>query len=400
MYCVRKVTEDLYWVGADDHRLARFENFHPIPRGISYNAYLLMDEKTVLFDTVDWSCCRQLMENLEHLLAGRPLDYLVIDHVEPDHGAAIREVLFLYPNVRILCSKMGAKFLNQFGFADSERLETVADGDTRRFGKHEVQFFTAPMVHWPEVIVSFDQTNGVLFSADAFGSFAALDGKLFNDEVDYDRDWIDETRRYYTNIVGKYGPQVQDLLKKTCCLDIKMICPLHGLVWRSNLPYLLDKHDKWSRYEPEEKGVLIVWGSMYGDTENAAGILAQKLAERGIARTAMYDVSGTHVSYLIAETFRYSHLVLASVTYNMNVFPPMHGFLADMKALNLQNRTVAFLEGGSWAVRSGTLMREEMGNLPNMRLLEGCVTVKSSLREEQMAELDALADRIADSMQE
>jgi len=399
MYCVRKVTDDLYWVGADDHRLARFENFHPIPRGISYNAYLLMDEKTVLFDTVDWSCCRQLMENLEHLLAGRPLDYLVIDHVEPDHGAAIREVLFLYPNVRIICSKMGAKFLNQFGFSDSERLETVADGNTRCFGKHEVQFFTAPMVHWPEVIVSFDQTNGVLFSADAFGSFSALDGKLFNDEVDYDRDWIDETRRYYTNIVGKYGPQVQDLLKKTCCLDIKMICPLHGLVWRSNLPYLMDKHDKWSRYEPEEEGVLIVWGSMYGDTENAAGILAQKLTERGITRTAVYDVSGTHVSYLIAETFRYSHLVLASVTYNMNIFPPMHGFLADMKGLNLQNRTVAFLEGGSWAVRSGTLMREEMGNLPNMRLLEGCVTVKSSLREEQLAELDALADRIADSMQ-
>ena len=272
MYCVRKVTDDLYWVGADDHRLARFENFHPIPRGISYNAYLLMDEKTVLFDTVDWSCCRQLMENLEHLLAGRPLDYLVIDHVEPDHGAAIREVLFLYPNVRIICSKMGAKFLNQFGFSDSERLETVADGNTRCFGKHEVQFFTAPMVHWPEVIVSFDQTNGVLFSADAFGSFSALDGKLFNDEVDYDRDWIDETRRYYTNIVGKYGPQVQDLLKKTCCLDIKMICPLHGLVWRSNLPYLMDKHDL-SPGDFDARDALGV--------DAAAGIEIGKLADFG-----------------------------------------------------------------------------------------------------------------------
>ncbi|MDZ5034011.1 FprA family A-type flavoprotein, partial [Clostridium perfringens] len=226
MFCVRKVTEDLYWVGGNDRRLALFENIHPISRGVSYNSYLLLDEKTVLFDTVDWSICRQFLENVQAVLDGRPLDYLVINHMEPDHGASIEEIILRYPNVKIISTEKAFLLMRQFGFDIDGRIVEVTEGDTKSFGKHEVTFVAAPMVHWPEAMVTFDTTNGVLFSADAFGSFGALDGKLFNDEVDFDRDWIDDARRYYTNIVGKYGAHVQSLIKKASGLDIKMICPL------------------------------------------------------------------------------------------------------------------------------------------------------------------------------
>nr|HBL05618.1 FprA family A-type flavoprotein [Clostridium sp.] len=330
MFCVRKVTEDLYWVGGNDRRLALFENVHPIPRGVSYNSYLLLDEKTVLFDTVDWSICRQFLENIQAVLNGRPLDYLVINHMEPDHGAAIEEIILRYPDVKIISTEKSFLLMRQFGFEIDGRMEEVVEGDVKSFGKHEITFVAAPMVHWPEAMVTFDTTNGVLFSADAFGSFGALDGKLFNDEVDFDRDWIDDARRYYTNIVGKYGPHVQALLKKASGLDIKMICPLHGPVWRTDLGYLIDKYDKWSRYEPEEKAVMIVYASMYGNTEAAATALATKFVEKGMKNVVMYDVSSTHVSELISETFRVSHVVLASVTYNLGIYPPMHSYLMDM----------------------------------------------------------------------
>ncbi len=399
MYCVRNITEDLYWVGANDHRLALFENIHPIPRGVSYNSYLLLDEKTVLFDTVDWSACRQFLENVEHVLNGRPLDYLVVDHVEPDHGASIEEVLLRYPKVRIITTEKAVMLLHQFGFPVDGRTEEVKEGDTRCFGKHTVVFVEAPMVHWPEVMVTFDTTNGVLFSADAFGSFIALDGKLFNDEVNFDRDWIDEARRYYTNIVGKYGPHVQALLKKASAIDIKTICPLHGLVWRNDLGYLLKKYDKWSRYEPEEKGVLIVYASMYGNTESAAEILASKLVERGITNVSVYDVSKTHMSYLISETFRLSHLVLASVTYNLGIYPVMLNYLEDMKALNVQNRTVAILGNGSWACKSDVLMKQFLETrMKNMTVLDESLTLNSAMNKIKLPEMDALADGIADSV--
>lgn len=400
MYCVRKVTEDLYWVGANDHRLALFENIHPIPRGVSYNSYLLLDEKTVLFDTVDWSVCRQFLENVEHVLAGRPLDYLVINHMEPDHGASIEEIVLRYPNVKIITSEKAVLLIHQFGFHVDGRIEQVKEGDTRSFGKHQVVFVAAPMVHWPEVMVTFDTTNGVLFSADAFGSFIALDGKLFNDEVNYDRDWIDEARRYYTNIVGKYGPHVQALLKKASAIDIKMICPLHGLVWRNHLGYLLEKYDQWSRYEPEQKGVMIVYASMYGNTESAAEILAGKLVEKGITNVSVYDVSKTHVSYLISETFRVSHVVLASVTYNLGVYPVMLNYLEDMKALNMQNRTFGILGNGSWACKSDVLMRDFLENhMKNITVLDESLTLNSSMNGMKLPEMDALADSIAKSLQ-
>ncbi|WP_308576183.1 FprA family A-type flavoprotein [uncultured Fusobacterium sp.] len=399
MYNVRKVTEDLYWIGGDDHRLHLFENIHPIPRGVSYNSYLLLDKKTVLFDTVDWSIGRQFLENLEHVLDGRPLDYMVINHMEPDHAAMIEEVMLRYPKVKVISSEKAFYFMNQFGFhIDSSKTEIVKEGDKKSFGKHEILFVAAPMVHWPEAMVSFDTTNGVLFSADAFGSFGALDGKLFNDEVNFDRDWIDDARRYYTNIVGKYGPHVQALLKKAAGIDIKIVCPLHGPVWRNNLGYFIDKYDKWSRYEPEEKGVMIVYASMYGNTENAASVLASKLVEKGMNNVVMYDVSKTHISQLISETFKYSNVVLASVTYNLGIYPLMHNYLMDMKALNVQNRTFAILENGSWACESGRLMREFLENMRNMTVLDEKVTLTSSMTTEQINEMDTLVDSILNSM--
>ena len=404
MYCVRTVTENLYWVGANDHRTHLFENIHPIPRGVSYNSYLLLDKSTVLFDTVDWSVCRQLLENLDYLLDGRPLDYLVINHMEPDHGASIEEILLRWPNVKIISTPKAFMLMRQFGFPvdNQERIE-VKEGDTYTFGGHTVTFLTAPMVHWPEVMVTFDLTNGALFSADAFGSFIALDGKLFADEVNFDRDWIDEARRYFTNIVGKYGPQVQALLKKAGgILDkIKFICPLHGPVWREDLPYFIEKHDKWSRYQPEEQGVMIAYASMYGNTEGAAQALAAKLCERGCTNVWVYDVSSAHVSQLVSEAFRLSHLVFASVTYNLDIYPVMHDFLTHLKGLNFQNRTCAIMENGSWAVRSGDLIQKFLENeLKNMTVLGSRLTLASALHPDKASELDALADAIIQSMAE
>ena len=402
MYCVRKVTDDIYWVGANEHRLHLFENIHPIPRGVSYNAYLLLDKKTALFDTVDWAACRQLLENLDHLLNGRPLDYLVINHMEPDHGASIEEVLLRYPDVTIISTEKSFMLMRQFGFAvDSHPLMEVKEGDSISFGKHTVQFIAAPMVHWPEVMVSFDSTDGVLFSADAFGSIGALDGKLFADEVNFDRDWIDDARRYLSNIVGKYGPHIQLLLKKAAGIldQIHYICPLHGPVWRKDLGYFIDKYDKWSRYEPEEKGVMIAYASMYGNTEAAAQALASRLCERGCTNVWMYDVSNTHISQLISESFRLSHIVLASVTYNLGIYPVMHNYLMDMKALNLQNRTFALIENGSWACKSGDLMQKFINEeLKNMTVLNERLSLASSLLPDKAAELDMLADAIAESV--
>ena len=398
MYCVRKITEDLYWVGGNDRRLALFENIHPIPKGVSYNSYLLLDEKTVLFDTVDWSICRQFIENVKGVLGDKPLDYMVINHVEPDHAACVEEIILRYPDVKIICTDKALMFMNQFGFNIDGKVIEVKEGDTMSFGKHEVVFVSAPMVHWPEAMVTYDTTDGILFSADAFGSFGSLDGKLFNDEVNIERDWIDEARRYYTNIVGKYGPHVQSLLKKAADLDIKIICPLHGPVWRNNLAYLLDKYNKWSSYEPEEKGVMIVYASMYGNTEAAVNDLATRLVEKGMTNVVMYDVSKTHVSYLISETFKYSHVVLASVTYNLNIYPPMLNYIMDMKALNLQKRTFALIENGSWAPQSGQLMHKLLDDMKEMTILDDEMSITSTMNKEDQDSMDILADNIIKSM--
>lgn len=398
MHCVRKVTEDLFWVGGNDKRLHLFENIHPIEDGVSYNSYLLLDEKTVLFDTADWSVGRQFIENVEYVLDGRKLDYMVINHMEPDHCASMEEIILRYPDVKIVSTEKALMLMHQFNYTVDENFIQVAEGDTMSFGKHNVVFVEAPMVHWPEAMVTFDTTDGVLFSADAFGSFKSLDGALFADEVDFDGEWINEARRYYTNIVGKYGPEVMDLLKKAQTIDIKIICPLHGPVWRKDIGYILDKYIHWATYTPEEKGVLICYASMYGNTENAAHILATKLHEKGMHKVHMYDVSKTHVSYLIGEAFKYSHLALLSVTYNLNVFPAMDNFVQDMKRLNLQKRVVAVVENGSWAPQASVLINETLDEMKQMTVLNEEVSVLSSVSKMTESELDSLADSIIESM--
>lgn len=398
MHCVRKVTEDLFWVGGNDKRLHLFENIHPIEDGVSYNSYLLLDEKTVLFDTADWSVGRQFIENVEYVLDGRKLDYMVINHMEPDHCASMEEIILRYPDVKIVSTEKALMLMHQFNYTVDENFIQVAEGDTMSFGKHNVVFVEAPMVHWPEAMVTFDTTDGVLFSADAFGSFKSLDGALFADEVDFDGEWINEARRYYTNIVGKYGPEVMDLLKKAQTIDIKIICPLHGPVWRKDIGYILDKYIHWATYTPEEKGVLLCYASMYGNTENAAHILATKLHEKGMHNVHMYDVSKTHVSYLIGEAFKYSHLALLSVTYNLNVFPAMENFVQDMKRLNLQKRVVAVVENGSWAPQVSVLINETLDEMKQMTVLNEEVSVLSSVSKMTESELDSLADSIIESM--
>ena len=399
MYQYRNVTDDIFWVGGNDRRLALFENVHPLHHGVSYNSYLLLDEKTVLFDTADWAVGRQFIENVTALLNGRDLDYLVLNHVEPDHAASLEEVLLRWPQVKLITTAKAVQFLGQFGFHISpDQVDAVKEGDERSFGKHTVTFVSAPMVHWPEVMVTFDKTEGVLFSADAFGTFRSLDGKLFADEFDFERDFLDEARRYYANIVGKFGPQVQALLKKASGLDIKYICPLHGPVWRRDIGWFIDKYAHWSAYEPEETGLLVAYSSMYGGTEAAAELLCAKLAQRGVTNTHLRDVSTTNVSELISDVFKYSHLALASVTYNLGLFPPMHAFLEDMKALNVQKRTCAVLENGSWAIRAGALTRESLAQLKEMTVLEPSVTVTSALSRDSGADLDALADALAASL--
>lgn len=398
MHCVRKVTEDLFWVGGNDKRLHLFENIHPIEDGVSYNSYLLLDEKTVLFDTADWSVGRQFIENVEYVLNGRKLDYMVINHMEPDHCASMEEIILRYPDVKIVSTEKALMLMHQFNYTVDENFIQVAEGDTMSFGKHNVVFVEAPMVHWPEAMVTFDTTDGVLFSADAFGSFKSLDGALFADEVDFDGEWINEARRYYTNIVGKYGPEVMDLLKKAQTIDIKIICPLHGPVWRKDIGYILDKYIHWATYTQEEKGVLLCYASMYGNTENAAHILATKLHEKGMHNVHMYDVSKTHVSYLIGEAFKYSHLALLSVTYNLNVFPAMENFVQDMKRLNLQKRVVAVVENGSWAPQASVLINETLDEMKQMTVLNEEVSVLSSVSKMTESELDSLADSIIESM--
>ena len=402
MHCVTNIHEDLYWLGGSDRQLAKFENVFPIPRGVSYNAYLVLDEKTVLLDTVDKAVGERFFENLEFALAGRPLDYVVVNHMEPDHCATLGELLRRWPGAQVVANAKTVPMVSQFFDCDiSNRAVVVKEGDTLCTGRHTFTFLMAPMVHWPEVMVTYDAADKVLFSADAFGTFGALDGKLFADEVDFERDWLDDARRYLTNIVGKYGPHIQLLLKKAGgVLDqIKYICPLHGPVWRKDLGWFIEKYDTWSRYAPETKGVLIVYASMYGNTENAAQALAASLCDKGMSKVAMYDVSSTHVSQLISEAFKYSHIVLASVTYNLGIYPAMHDFLMDMKALNLQNRTFAIIENGSWAVKSGDLMQKFVNDeLKNMTVLNERLSLASSMGTDKRTELEALADAILESM--
>lgn len=396
MYCTRKVLDDLIWVGADDRRLACFEGVYGVPDGVSYNSYVMLDEKTAIFDTVDKAVYQTYFENISHALDGRKPDYLVISHMEPDHAYTIEALLAHYPDIKLVCnSKIETMLKNFFRGVDfSGRLHIVKEGDVLELGRHRISFVMAPMVHWPEVMMSYDLTDKILFSADAFGTFGALNGRLFADEADFFAENLDEARRYYTNIVGKYGPQVQAVLKKAAALEISYVCPLHGFVWRRDFGRFLEKYLLWSSYTPEENSVLLAYASVYGHTENAANILAAKLVERGV-KVRMYDTSVTPASYILSDAFRCGHLVFAATTYNAGIFVTMENLLHDIANHNLQNRRIAVMENGSWAPTSGKQMRDILGTLKNCEFIGENITIRSSLAEDQLPALDALADEIA-----
>lgn len=396
MYCTRKVLDDLIWVGADDRRLACFEGVYGVPDGVSYNSYVMLDEKTAIFDTVDKAVYQTYFENISHALDGRKPDYLVISHMEPDHAYTIEALLAHYPDIKLVCnSKIETMLKNFFRGVDfSGRLHIVKEGDVLELGRHRISFVMAPMVHWPEVMMSYDLTDKILFSADAFGTFGALNGRLFADEADFFAENLDEARRYYTNIVGKYGPQVQAVLKKAAALEISYVCPLHGFVWRKDFGRFLEKYLIWSSYTPEENSVLLAYASVYGHTENAANILAAKLVERGV-KVRMYDTSVTPASYILSDAFRCGHLVFAATTYNAGIFVTMENLLHDIANHNLQNRRIAVMENGSWAPTSGKQMRDILGTLKNCEFIGENITIRSSLAEDQLPALDALADEIA-----
>ncbi len=399
MYCVKQITEDMFWVGGSDRRLALFENIYPIPRGVSYNAYLVLDEQTILFDTVDKGVSSIFFENIEHVLNGRKLDYLVVNHMEPDHCGTMQELVLRYPEVKIVCNPKTLDMIKNFFTFDIEsRAVIVNEMDTLCTGRHTYVFVMAPMVHWPEAMVSYDAADKILYSADAFGTFGAINGNIFADEVNFETEYLDDARRYFTNIVGKYGTQVQALLTKAATIDIQMICPLHGPIWRKDIGWFIEKYQRWSTYTPEENAVMVAYASIYGNTENLANIIASKLADAGVRNVKMYDVSVTHPSVIVSEAFRVSHIVFASPTYNAGIFSTMETVLHDIVAHNLQNRTIAIVENGSWAPVSGSLMRCLLSNLKNTTILENTITIKSSFKEGQMAEVDALVNAIVDSM--
>lgn len=394
MYCTKKITDSLTWIGGNDRRLAMFEGVYSVPAGVSYNSYVLKDEKIAVFDTVDKAISKVFFENLKHVLGNQSPDYLIIHHMEPDHSASISEFMIRYPHTKIVCNAKTATLMKQFFKVDNEwEFNIVSEKDTLSLGSHTLSFINAPMVHWPEVMVSYEESEGILFSADAFGHFGALNGAVFADEVDFERDFMNEARRYYTNIVGKYGSMVQSLLKKVGGLNVKMICPLHGFVWRRDIGVFIEKYDKWSRYIPEEQGVVIAYASIYGNTENAAEILASMLIERGI-KTVIYDVSVTPASDILSAAFKYSYVIFASSTYNGEIFVTMDSLVRDIAAHNLQNRTYGFIQNGSWAPTSAKLMKEIIGGIKNVSFLEASVDIRSSVNEETVSGLERMADEI------
>ena len=399
MYNIRNITKDLIYLGCSDRRLALFESAYPVKDGISYNSYLLKDEKTVLFDTVDKACAEQFYENLEAGLAGRKLDYVIVQHMEPDHCALLSEVVSKYPEVKIVCTVKTVAMIKQFfNFDIDSRVQVVKEGDILNTGSHELQFIMAPMVHWPEVMVTYDKTAKILFSADAFGSFGAINGNLYDDEVNWECDYLSEARRYYTNIVGKYGMQVQMLLKKAAGLDINMICPLHGLIIRKNIGLFVEKYDKWSTYTPEENSVLIAYTSVYGGTESAVNLLAAKLADKGVKNIKMFDVSMTHPSFVLAEAFKYSHIVLATTTYNAGIFESMDAFLRILETHNLQNRKYVLIQNGIWAATCGKQMREILEKIKGSEILDDAICIKSTMKDEQFVQMDNVVNTIVNNL--
>ena len=392
------VAKDTVWIGGSDRRLALFENLFPLPNGVSYNSYVVLDEKITLFDTADVSVADQYLENLHAVLGEKKPDYLVVLHMEPDHCSLLQTVLNQYPETTVVSSMQTFKFISQF-FPELkiENQLVVKEGDTLCTGAHTFHFVAAPMVHWPEVLLAYDDADKALFSADAFGTFGALEGGIFADQYDFEAHYLDDARRYYANIVGKYGAQVQAVLKKAAGLEIEEILPLHGPVWRENLGWFLEKYQTWSSYAPETEDILVVYGSLYGHTASAAESFASVLEEKSGRHVVVYDASKTDVSYLIAEVWRCSKVVLFCPTYNGGMYPSISRFIEDMKALAVQNRTFALAENGTWAPVTAKLMRKELETLKNCSILDTTLTIRSALSAADEAALDDFAAAVANA---
>lgn len=381
-----KITSDIKYVGVNDHQVDLFEGQYVVPNGMAYNSYVILDEKIAVMDTVDIHFEKEWLANVETALDGRTPDYLVVQHMEPDHSANIQNFMKKYPDTTIVGNAKTFAMMDQFFTLDSQvKRLTVQDKGTLSLGKHELTFVFAPMVHWPEVMVTYDSTDKVLFSADGFGKFGALD---------VEEDWDDEARRYYIGIVGKYGMQVQKLLKEASALDIQIICPLHGPVLTENLGHYLEKYDIWSSYRPEEKGVLIAYASVYGNTKRAAELLAEKVKAKGYSNVVLADLARNDMAECVAAAFRYDHLVLATLTYNGDVFPCMKTFINQLTERSYQNRTVGFMENGTWAPTAKRVMQTMLEKSKAITYLENNVTIKSAVHEDTEAALEAMAEEI------
>lgn len=393
------VSQDIFYVGASDRRIKLFENIYPLDRGVSYNSYLIAGEKTALLDSVDDAVGRVFLQKVKDALDGRDLDYFIVNHMEPDHCACIEDVMNTFPSATLVTNNKAAMMMQEyFGREWVERRIIVKDNGTLSLGNHELKFVFAPMVHWPEVMMTLDTTTGILFSADAFGTFGALSGNIFADRAYKGDEWQAESRRYYTNIVGKYGVQVKNALAKLSGADIKMLAPLHGPIWRKDIDKVLDKYVKWSAYQCEDKAVVLIYGSIYGHTAEAVDMLATQLDNLGVGNLKVYDASNLDVSYLVAESFRCSHIVVASSTYNGAIFTPIERYLSEIISRNLQHRTVAIVENGTWSAISGNLIAKELEKMKNITLLGNRVSIRAATSEQNLESIKALAEEICESL--
>jgi flavorubredoxin len=395
MINAKEISKDIWWIGGSDRRLAKFENLFPLPNGVSYNSYLVMDEKKALFDTADESISEQFMENLKGTLGDAALDYIVVLHMEPDHCSQISNVAAKYPDVTIVGNSKTFTYIDQF-FPELKNIkrQEVKEGEVFSTGKHQFSFVNAPMVHWPEVMFAYDSESKALFSADAFGTFGAVDSGIFADEYDFEKKYLADARRYYANIVGKYGAQVQMVLGKAKALDIQMICPLHGPIWRKDLDWFIDKYQKWSTYEAEDDETVVIYGSLYGHTKSAAEAVARLIREKSEKQVSVYDASKTDVSELISEVWRCRKIVIFCPTYNGGLYPPIEGFINDMIALGVQKKVFALAQNGTWAPATVKLMTDKLTALKNVEIVEATLTIKSALHNGDRELIDNFVDAI------
>lgn len=399
MYCYTKIQEDMYWIGGNDRKLSMFEGAIPMTEGMAYNSYFIDDEKTVVLDTVDDSVVRVFDDNLNHLLNGRGLDYIIINHVEPDHSASLCELVRRHPETKIVAtSKIKNMLKNYVSWNLDDNFLQVEEGEELSTGKHVFTFVNTPMVHWPEVMMTYEKTTGTLFSADAFGIFGAHDGNIFADCYDFDRDWLPAARRYYTTIVGKFGKFTMGALKKASGLDIKMICPLHGYIIRKDFEKYLAAYTAWGTYTAEEQGVLVLYASPYGNTKNGAEILANELAAKGVDKMKLIDVSHADPMYILPEVFRFSNLVIATTTYNGDMFIKMEEALTELRSMGVSNKKVSIIQSGSWAPTAGKKVQEMTDQLTGTEYVGDMVTIKGTVKEDSREALVALADAIAESL--